>query len=88
MAKKKSKKTNVSSKKQSSATIIDDGENAVSNITTNTADTNESDLFDTTDKTMRKRKEHLNDFYHKQKRTKGLFYGYENNQLWLMAIYA
>ncbi|CAF1619254.1 unnamed protein product [Adineta ricciae] len=70
MTKKKSKKNNVSSKNESAAAIIDDSENAVPNVTTNIADTNERDLFDTTNKTMRKRKELLNDFYLNAKRTK------------------
>ncbi|CAF1666678.1 unnamed protein product [Rotaria sp. Silwood1] len=72
MAKKNYNKKNIP-KSQSTTTAgnnFDDNDNSMLNPIVNAADENENEFFDKTDKVMKKRKEHLNDFYHNVKRTK------------------
>ena len=74
MLKRKYNKKNISKKIQpttESRTDFDDKENSVANTAINSANENEKDIFDKTEKVMKKRKNHLQDFYHSAKRTKG-----------------
>jgi len=43
----------------------------VANATINSSNENEKDIFDKMEKVMKKRKKHLQDFYHGAKKTKG-----------------
>jgi hypothetical protein len=74
MLKRKYDKKNISKKGQPttvSTTDFDDKENSVANATINSSNENEKDIFDKMEKVMKKRKKHLQDFYHGAKKTKG-----------------
>jgi len=74
MSKRKYNKNNISKENQpttTSTTDFDDNENSMANETINSSNQNEKDIFDKTGKVMKKRKKHLQDFYHNAKRAKG-----------------
>ena len=70
--KKNYNKKNISKSQPTTAagTSFDDNDSSMPNSAINAADENEKE-FDKTDKVIKKRKEHLYDFYHNAKRTKG-----------------
>lgn len=74
MSKRKYNKNNISKENQpttTSTTDFDDNENSMANETINSSNQNEKDIFDKTERVMKKRKKHLQDFYHNAKRAKG-----------------
>jgi len=74
MSKQKYNKKSISKKNQpttSSTTGFDNNKTSMVNATINSSSQNEQDIFNKTETVMRKRKKHLQDFYHNAKRAKG-----------------